>query len=132
MDLTTCPHCGVRVIPKSDDTCPSCTRNLGDVPRGRLADTESANAAPPSAEAPEVISNIRGCGFGCLYMIVSWIAVGIFASLSIPAVFPEPPWNQEAIGSLTSRVSVFVVCIPLGIYVFLRHRRRRTRGADYG
>jgi len=54
MSMTTCPHCHTRVLPKSDGTCPSCTKMIRshrsvdatDVRAGRreYADQEDATA----------------------------------------------------------------------------------------
>jgi hypothetical protein len=34
MERETCPHCGVRIIPSRDGTCPSCRRPFPDAPEG--------------------------------------------------------------------------------------------------
>jgi hypothetical protein len=79
--------------------------------------------ATSSPEVPQP-SNARGCAFGCLYVIVSWIAVGIIASLLIPAIFYGPQWDHRAIGALVSKAVFVFVSLPLGVYGFIRHRRR--------
>lgn len=47
MTITTCPHCHMRVLPRSDGTCPSCN--------GLVAQTE----APPAPKASGVIIKKR-------------------------------------------------------------------------
>jgi uncharacterized Zn finger protein (UPF0148 family) len=47
MTITTCPHCHMRVLPRSDGTCPSCN--------GLIAQTES----PPAPKASGVVIKKR-------------------------------------------------------------------------
>lgn len=42
--LVTCNHCGNRVLPKSDETCPSC---------GGVIDPEAMPTPPPAPTQPE-------------------------------------------------------------------------------
>jgi len=78
----------------------------------------------PSPHNQSKTSVVRGCGFGCLYMILSWIFAGVFVGLLIPLIFRDPKWNLQAIGAMVSQVSILVISIPLGIFGFMRHRRK--------
>ena len=69
-------------------------------------------------------SNVRGCGFGCLYMVGAWLVFGIVAALLLPAIFQGPQWDHQALGRFAGQLS-FLVMIPIGIFGFIRHRRKR-------
>jgi hypothetical protein len=51
MNLQTCPHCGVQVVPTAAGVCPSCRRQIRDAPGDRAAEV----AASAEAEADPVI-----------------------------------------------------------------------------
>ena len=52
IEIIECPHCFARVVPKSDNTCPSCRKNIKDMTN---ADTDLTTVTlGPSATMPEL------------------------------------------------------------------------------
>jgi hypothetical protein len=51
MEMTTCPHCGVRVAISSDGNCPSCRQSVVDAPNtpSQFADNPYESPAETSA-----------------------------------------------------------------------------------
>lgn len=60
MELQTCPHCGVRVVPRSDNVCPSCQRSFSD-PRDEVPQTGGRNASQPGQPASVVAELAKSC-----------------------------------------------------------------------
>ena len=115
----------MRVVPKDDGACPNCSQPFSAAAAKPWAQSAANPYKSPVSPSVPGTSNVRGCGFGCLYILGSWFGFGIVAALLIPAVFYGPKWNHEAIGALASGLILVLVSIPLGVFGFIRHRRNR-------
>ena len=67
MDITICPHCATRVVPKPNDTCPSCHRAIGEDTGEDIPEPEPATWPPPSLQASATKRFARSVlGFACV------------------------------------------------------------------
>lgn len=87
-NITTCPNCKMRVLPKSDGTCPQCRRSLA-VPVPQDAGTQESPEpemnpdGSTSQEAPILESSVPERGFWLTAVLSIWLvsnlAIGIYS-----------------------------------------------------
>ena len=88
------------------------------------------NMEPNQYETPKAKSEVdstgtsvpRGCGFGCLYMIVAFIGFCLLLGLIAPLIFRQ---NLGVIGQVGSVIGMVVVAPIAGLIGFLQHRRHK-------
>lgn len=78
-----------------------------------------------SSAASSRTSVVRGTSFGCLYVIIGYIAFGVFIGLLAPLVFDIREGRQRDFGAAMARLFVLFGVLPLWIVGFIRHRRLR-------
>ena len=104
MTLTSCPHCGVRVIPSADGTCPSCRR-----PSTRSVESAATESNPYESPASEQAGDnevdqrklIRRGGWMFLGI------VGINVSPMLWAVFSNQPVGNPGLGTILNVVLLY-------------------------
>lgn len=81
-------------------------------------------------DAQQNVSYVRGIGFGCLYAFLSWLGICIVA-LVIMAVIVllgyDPGGSYEESGARISKMTIVFISIPIGIWGYMRHRRKASR-----
>lgn len=129
-DIRTCVHCGTRVIPKQDGTCPSCGQTIAAAAEViQPAGTPSQNpyAAPRELAPPgippalRVLMTISGClllSFSALMLLIVVIALPQAASQA-------PKDTAGAAGFITGVICsglMFVVPPAFSGYSLIRGR----------
>lgn len=76
-----------------------------------------------SSGKQDQVRNMHGVTYGCFYMIAFVLILGVLAAVLIPLLVRKKEAN--AIAFMIGQASLFLA-IPVGIFGFLRHRKRRN------
>lgn len=68
------------------------------------------------------VRNLYGCTYGFCYMIVFVLTVSMITGFLLIPIFAEPG-NENVLAYYIGSASYYLM-IPVGIYGFLRHRKR--------
>jgi hypothetical protein len=118
-----CKVCGTTCVVQAEEE-----EYVDDIParRPQRPRRPKTTRKPKRSRASDAEGSIaRGCGFGCLYMVLGFVGFGILSSLIGPAIFHGPQWDHRAQGYIAGKIGMFIVAPIAGIVGFLRHKQRR-------